>query len=238
MLRLPSIRTTIPDAFPHHNADQINGLILQSTDSLETFTARANIAVRSPEENGRINAEIRNRRNDSLYFSFSPGLGVHVARALVTVDSFFVYDRVKRELTYGSLAYADLLIPLPVSDADLFSHFLGIFTPEPEIAWEVSADSTYYYLDNPDHTKQYIVDPGLWRVIRYQEHTPGGKLIEERTYTLFDIFDGVFLPRRIIIRRPLEESIVSVYYRSITLNPQSLSFDLRVRAGATRILLD
>ena len=238
MLRLPSIRTKLPDAFPYHNAEQIHRYIVQSTDTLESFQAKASIAVRSPEENGRFNADIRDRRNDSLYISFSPGLGLHVARALVTPDSFFVYDRVKRQLTYGSLLHVEKRLPIPVSDADLFGNLLGIVSPEQDVDWKVEADSIYYYLYSPENTRKYIVDPGLWRIIRYEERTPDGALVEERTYTNFDLFGAVYLPRRIIIRRPLEDSIASIYYRSLTLNPPTLSFDLNVRASVERILLD
>ncbi len=74
-------------------------------------------------------------------------------------------------------------------------------------------------------------------MLQYVERDPGGVILEERTFTDFDAFQGLFLPRRIIYRRPLDHTAAAIYYRSLELNPPVQSFDLRVGDDAERIPL-
>lgn len=227
--------TALPDAYPYHSAAQIRQLILDDVDSLRAFQARASLALRTPEQSGQFSADVRNRRNDSLYLSISPGLGIEAARALVTPDSFFLYDRIKNRLTYGSLVAAEAFLPGPLAGDDVFRNLLGLVAPEPDVAWQVEAEDDRYVLTDPAGLRTYVVDPALWRVVRYEERTPTGELVEERTFSEFDRFDGVYLPRRVAFRRPLDDTSASLYYRSLALNPGPLSFDLRVSSKAERV---
>jgi len=227
--------TALPDAFPNHTAAQIQERLHLSPDTLFAFTANASISVSSPTNSGQFNARIDHRRNDSLYLSIRVTLGIEAARALVTADSFFVYDRIQKQLIYGSLDYTANLLPAPFASTDLFPNLLGLLTPDPLIAWRVRADSSSYYLEDPAGRYAYTVDPALWRVIRYEERSASGMIIETRDYSEFDRFQNLYLPRRIIFRRPQEDTVASIYYRSLDLNPPALSFDLRLREGVRRI---
>ena len=179
--------------------------------------------------------DLRSRRNDSTYISISPGLGIEAARVLVTPDSFYFYDRLKNRLVFGSMANAEGVIPHPFATDDIFINLLGLSIPSPDVEWSVIADSAHYILTDPTALQTYIVDPALWRVIRYERHDPRGTLIEEYDFSEFDTFDGAVLPRRVVFRRPLEESHASIYYRSLEVNPESLTFDLGVRSSAQRV---
>jgi hypothetical protein len=222
----------LPAEFPGHTAAQIHQQILLSTDTLDAFDGRASFVLDTPARRGSFSAEVRAREGDSLYISISPGLGIEAARVLITPDSLFLYDRIQNEVTYGSLEDTGDLIGLPVAAEDLYRNLIGITVPEPDIPWEVVADDSLYYLSAAGGTVRYTVDPSIWRVIRYEERTPTGELIEERVFSEFDQIEGVPLPRRVLFRRPLEASTASLYYRSLDLNPASLSFDLRVSESA------
>ena len=232
---VPRLDTTLPSTFPNHDAAAIAQQIGLSADTLQAFRAKASFAVDSPNRSGRFTADIRNRRGDSLYMSISPGLGIEAARVLVTPDSIFFYDRLKKRVTAGSLAEAGDLLAMPVTAADLFHNLLGLLAPSPDVDWQVAADSAYYHLRNPAGTQHYTVDPALWRVIRYEERTPEGELIDERRFSEFDVFHGVYLPRRLTFRRLDQSSTASLFYRDLDLNPSDLSFDLKVSSDAERV---
>ena len=76
------------------------------------------------------------------------------------------------------------------------------------------------------------------RVVRYEEQTAQGDVVETRTFAEYDIFDGVFVPRRIILQRPLDDTSISMYYRELTLNPPTLSMTLRVGDSVEWVLID
>ncbi|RMH55361.1 MAG: DUF4292 domain-containing protein [Bacteroidetes bacterium] len=224
-----------PAAFPRHTVDQILAEVHPLPDSIKAFRARANFALNSPWQSGRFSGDVVHRRGDSLYVSLSPGMGIEAARVLVTPDSFYLYNRIDREVIVGSMDQARTVLPPPFSADDLFRTLLGLPAPEPDVAWQVEADSSYYYLKSPDERRIYTVDPGLWRVIRYEERAPDGSLVEDRVYLDWDGFDGLYLPRRMIFRRPKDRTTATIYYRSVTLNPTGLSFSLRMNGQTTRI---
>lgn len=235
---IPVLDTSLPAGFPQHRAEQIQQNILHATDTLLSYRAKASFSVTSPERSGRFSADLRNRRGDSLYMSISPGLGIEAARVLVTPDSVYLYDRIKSELMVGPLSRVGDLLAIPVSSEDLFRNLLGIVAPEANEKWRVEADSAHYYLRNQTNTRVYVIDPALWRVIRYTEFASSGEISEERIFSDYDVFNGVYLPRRIVFRRPLENSVASLYYRDLDLNPDEISFDLRVRDSARRTKLE
>ena len=184
-----------------------------------------------PSQSGSFTAQMHVRRADSLYMSIRVTFGIEAARTLVTPDSFFVYDRINKQLVFGPLSYAKAFLPPPFVLGNFFPNLLGMVPPDPSVKWEVEADSMRYYLRDPAHLRTYIVDPILWRVIRYEEKDAAGTIVEDRTYSDFDNVDGYFLPRRLVFRRPPDKAFASIYYRDMELNPRSQSFDLRVGRG-------
>ena len=207
-------------------------------DSLYAFANKARLALRSPQQSGSFDARVVHRRGDSLYMSISPGFGIEAARVLVTPDSFFVYNRIQSELQYGSRAYAEQHLPAALTADDLFANLLGFLVPSPDVDWQIEADDSYYYLRDPAGRETYVVDPALWRVVRYVARNAEGDIVDERVFQEFDHIDGVLVPRSLSFRQPLQESTATLYYRDVDFNPGSLSFDLEVRGSAERVPLD
>lgn len=239
--RLPvDNRPDLPDAFPHHTLAQVlQQLQATRADTLRAYTAKASLSIRTPTQNGNVTAKIEHRRIDSLYMAIIPGLGIEAVRMLVTPDSFFVHDRLNKQLSYGSLAFASTFLPAPLTGDDvLFRNLLGLIAPEDDVAWTLDTDASYYHLRDPSKRRHYIIDPTVWRVVRYEERTPEGDLVEARTFAEYDVFDGLYLPRRIILQRPLDDTNLSIYYRELTLNPPMLSFAWHVDDAVERVLID
>lgn len=232
--RVP-LERDVPDAFPNHTTGQILALLNGMDGPISAFTARASVAIRSDGDGMQFAASMNARKNDSLYVTMSPGLGIEAARALVTPDSFFFYDRIKNRLTYGRIDEASEILPQPFASANLFENLLGLVDPTADTRWEVSSDTTYYYLHDRSAMQTYVVDPAFWRVVRYEQTGSDGHLIETRTFSEFDEFGDTVLPRRLVFDRPADGQRASIYYRDLTLNPDRLEFEMPVRDSAERV---
>ena len=236
--RTTAIPEALPDQFPDHSTDEIVDLVRGSTDTLKSFRARANVTVASPEQQSSFGAHIDHRRADSLFLSVRLFLGIEAARALVTPDSFFVYDRIKKKLYYGDIDKAGTLVPIPVSGDDLFAGMLGILGPNRDgEKWTRRNDATSYFLDHPNGLLTVEIDPRIWRVSKMTQRTTNGEVLEERIYSEFDFFHDVMLPRRVEVTRPFEETYASIYYRSVDLNPASLALVLNVGDSVERVAI-
>jgi hypothetical protein len=226
-------RGTLPARFPEHSASEIRRLVRAGTDTLRSYRAEAQIAIQSPERSRTLSAEMRHRRRDSLFLSLSPGMGIEAARALVTPDSFFVHNRIRSRLSYGSREDTPPSLPNVLASRNLFAPLLG--TTAPPADWDVSADSTYYHLQKGRRT--YLVDPARWRVVRYEERDAEGRLVEERTFSRFEQVGGLLLPTKLVFRQPQKRRSAVVSYRQRTFNPAQLQFGLEAPASVEHRLI-
>jgi hypothetical protein len=223
----------LPSAFPTHSASEIRTEIQAPTDTLRRFSARARIRVEAPGRNRSFNADIRQRRADSLFMRFSL-FGFEGGRMLLTPDSVFFYDSRKQTLRVGPVARAQRLLPAPVASDEVFENLLGLIAPGPQTSWSVEADSARYRLSNPSGTETWTVDPRQWRVVQYTRTAPDGTVQETRRFSEFRTVQGVTLPRVVTFRRPGDGLLARIAYEEVRLNPSGLSFGLGVPADVPR----
>ena len=214
-----------PADFPNHTAEQIVGLMaaLAQSDSLVAFSSQAKLEIRSPERNADVSATIRQRAADTLWASVRGPLGIEVARARATPDSFAVHDKLNGRLYLGSVAAASEFLPTPVSAAELFASLLGTLRPEPGAVWSVRSQDVTYVLTDAATERVFTVDPASWRTVRYQAFD-AGVLVDERTFSAFDTVDDRILPRRVELRNPRDGVRLRIEHQKLTLNPAELAF--------------
>ncbi|MFB6098353.1 MAG: DUF4292 domain-containing protein [Salinibacter sp.] len=217
----------MPNRFPNHSTRQIRSHILRGTDTLRAYSARARITVQSPSQNRTFNAIVRHRRADSLFMRISL-FGIEGGRLLVTQDSVFFYDTRKAVLRVGPVEAVQNIFPAPVSSPDFFRHMLGLLAPAPQRDWSLRADSSLYYLSSAADRRHYTVDPLRWRVLRYEERTRRGTVVQKQNFSSFRSVEGLVLPSRVVFQRPTANLRAVVSYRRMNLNPTDLSFALDV----------
>ncbi|PSQ98477.1 MAG: DUF4292 domain-containing protein [Bacteroidetes bacterium QS_9_68_14] len=245
--RVTSAPGEVPPSYPNDSVADIRQAVTQGTDTLRAFRAEARLSVDTPARSGRFSSTIYAKRapqGDSLLMTLSK-MGFEGGRILVTPDSFFVHDAVRGELTYGALAGAGSVLPAPLRSGRAFENLLGLVRPAERWRWQVrpgdaTADSSRarYVLTSGSargRSRTLAVDPARWRALRYTERDSSGTLLEERQFSQFGRFGELFLPRRVELRRPQEESSASVFYRNLALNPSDLPpFALDVPEGTER----
>lgn len=224
--------TALPEAFPNHSSSDIRSLLLQASDTLDQFSAKARVDVQTPKENRSFNAQIRQERADSLFMRFSL-FGFEGGRMLLTSDSVFVYDSRKQTLRVGAVDAVQQLFPVPVTD-NVFENMLGLLAPDGHTEWSVRADTAHYYLTDPTQRREWTVDPKNWRVLRYTKTDANGTLLEERQFSNYQTVQGVLLPHRVVFQRPQENLKARIDYEGIQLNPSDLSFELGAPADIPR----
>ncbi len=227
----------LPSAFPNHSAEQIISQLRGAPENIQGVFAKTSVKVRSPERNAGFNANISHRRNDSLFMSVRVTFGIEAAKALVTPDSFFVYDRIKKKVYYGHVSNARDHLPIPVGNEGMMNTLLGYELPSPGLRWIVSSDSATYKLTSPDGRESYSIDPTIWRVT---EHliSDDDTVQEFRKYSDFVPRDGFLFPENLEFGQPEKNSSASIRIRSLEVNPNDLDFEFNVSSSATRIFVD
>ena len=186
----------------------------------------AQIAVSSPEQSGRFSAVVHAAGKDSLIARIRFPLGIEGARVLIVQDSAFVYDRLSGVVYRSDVEAMESVLPGSLIGSDMIDEATGFLRPDPEIHWLLSSDSTRYYLHSADSLSRFTIDPVLWRVEHYQSRMPSGELIEQRWYLDFGKMDGVLIPSRSVLSRPVEDTRVSVALRKLRRITGPLDFDL------------
>ena len=224
------------DRFPNHTESEIRSLLRSAVaDSLTSLRAEAALSISSPFYSGTATAQIAHRRGDSLRVTlYGTALRIEAGRLLMTPDSVFFYDRLQSRLYYGPLSALSERLPTALLDGPVFERLLGVMAP-PGPGMALSADSARAHYHLEDSALHLIIVPGLWRTASYTRREPGGDLIEALAFTEFEAADGVYFPRRIVMRRPRERTNVSLHYSEMQLNPPSLSLSIGAIQDAERV---
>lgn len=229
-----------PDApagdLPVLSAMDVVDQIGQSSSGIRSYAARGQINIQSPQQRGTYAVNVRAGASDSLFLSVGQ-FGIEGLRALVTPDSFFVYDVLRNRLTYGGIEQARAVLPVPLGGDDAFRSLIGTILPDMASAWQVNAGGRFYTMSAADENRTLVVDPALWSVLRYEERDASGDLVEERLYSDHADFGGYMLPRRIAFNIPGHETSVTLMYRDVDINPDRLDLSLRVNRTAQRELI-
>lgn len=218
----------LPNEFPNHERSYIVQAVEDAARPFMAIETKSRLRLETESERRSVNLQIKYRRADTLQVNAKVILGIEAMKSLITPDSFYVYDRLHRRLYHGSVDQAYRLLPTPGPLDEMFESIVGVLEIDQSTDWQVSHDSSYYYLSTVDSTTNLKVDPRLWRVVRLEARTATGDLIERRSFTDFDSFGGFIVPRRIEINRPRAGERFQVYHRSVLVNPEPLSFRFEV----------
>ena len=228
-------RPGLPDRFPRHTLAEVLGAVA-AADTLAGLTARGEVVLASPDQNGRFATALDAARDGRMYLTVS-ALGIEGGRALVRPDSFFLHNRLENELTLGRTEDAGSLLPLPLSATDGFRALTGTLRPETAAGFALDTDlrQGLYLVRSADGRRVFTVDPALWRVVRVVRYDGGGALAEEILYDAYAPDGGALLPHRISVRRPADRFAATLVFRTAhpTATPD-VPDRLRVPAGTRR----
>lgn len=216
-----------PTGYPGHSAGQVIAAIEASVAAVQSVAADGDLTLASAEESQSASFSLRARLADSLTVVVRGPLGVEGGRGLVTPDSFYVADRINRQFLLGPVEAADRFVPGAGSSEQIARAVLGLLVPEDDVDWALTPEDGRYRLIGrlPDGagSREYTVDPALWRVVRVRDFDASGQRVALQEAEAFDTVEGVVLPRR--VRLEGGGTTVEVEHRRLVVNPA----DLRLR---------
>lgn len=216
-----------PTGYPGHSVAQVLAAVEASVAPVQSVAADGDLVIEGGDERQSASFSLRARIADSLTAVVRGPLGIEGGRGLVTPDSFYVADRINRQLVVGPVRAADRYVPGAGSSERVARAALGLLVPEPDVEWALTAEGGQYRLlgrlPGGAGTREYTVDPSLWRVVRVRDFDASGQRVALQEAEAFDTVEGVVLPRR--VRLEGGGTTVALEHRRLVVNPP----DLRLR---------
>ncbi len=192
---------------------------LRSAVPPESFEIHAQIQWEQPNRRMAFTGRIYFIR-DSLFATFSPGLGIQVARLLVTRDSLFFFNRLENTLYYASLGDLSRVVAYPLSLEGIVRLLTGTVHPPSKTYQEATVLPDGYLLETADGTTTLKLLPNLKRLsllTLYNENQP--------------VFTGLYadwrgnlpspIPYRLVLSFPRVGQSLTLRYRSFKPLPSS-----------------
>ena len=216
--------TAVPTGYPDHGVEQILQAVEASVAPVLRIAADGDLELVSGDQEQSASFSLRARLADSLTVVVRGPLGIEGGRGLVTPDSFYAADRINRQYLVGPVAAADRYVPGAGSSERVARAVLGLLVPEADVAWTRTPDDGLYRLIGqlPDGggSREYTVDPALWRVVRVREFDAAGRAVGFQTAEAFDTVDGIVLPRLVTLAGG--GTTVRLEHRRLVVNPPEL----------------
>lgn len=216
----------IPSAYPDQTAEQVIAAVRASVAPVQTAAADGDLRIEVDGDDQGATFSLRVRLRDSLTAVVRGPLGIEGGRGLVTTDSFYVVDRINRQLLVGPVRAADRYVPGAGSQEQIARAALGLLVPEDGVAWSVTPVDGQYRLvgrlPGGVGSREYTIDPALWRVVRVLDFDAQGQRVGRQTFEAFDTVEGVVLPRRVLLEGG--GTTVTLEHRRLVVNPPDLRF--------------
>jgi len=229
-VRSEAIGISFNDVVAH--ADQQNA-------RLRSLRGEGNLQIESPDFSQSVSFEVVLLRPDSLQLIFNGPFGITVAQALVTRETFQLYNSLQNRLYIGVTSPENLAktVRIGLSFDDILSLFTGgtvlssdrtaPYTAEPD-----GADAVFLF-DGGQYQRRYVVDPSTKDIRKFQLLNARGAPVGEQWFSSFETIDGITYPRKIMVTQHEERRRLTLYYQSVewnTADPSSFSFSVPVNA--------
>ncbi|HRR09160.1 MAG TPA: DUF4292 domain-containing protein [Rhodothermales bacterium] len=218
-------------------AEEIIARMEMARPRLHRLTATSSMEIDSPELEQSVTAQSRYDFGKGLYTSYrATAINFEGARSLVTRDSFFVYNRIEKELIYGPITLANRFLPVSGTIEQIMAILTGSVVPENGFSWEAFQNGGQILLRTTDLRQQFTVDARSYRVSKIELRNSKNELTEQIIYHEPTTFGSLLIPRRVEMFQPFAKRTVKIYHRNFDLNPESLSFDLNIDRKKVKLI--
>lgn len=242
-----STRKVIKEPIKEEGADFLFGKLKESELKFEWFSAKFSLDFVLDKKKNSFRGQIRIRKDSAIWVSFSPALGIEMARLLITNDSIMFINRISKTYFKGDYAFVNQFIGTNVDFDVLQSILLGNdLTYYENGKFRVSYDSKEYHLVTAGRSKlkKYIrteedaervyiqnifLNPETFKItkMKIKELTKESKKLDAY-YQDFEATEGQLFPHHLMFDITAENPAeVDMNYSKIRLNtPQNLPFKI------------
>jgi len=151
-------RKTIKEPIKEYGADYLFSKLKESELKFEWFSAKFNLDLVIDKKNTSFTGQIRMKKDSAIWVSFSPALGIEMARLIITTDSVKFINRINKSYYIGDFKNVQTLLDANI-DFDIFQSIL------------LGNDLTYYengkFRASYDSREYHLVTAGRQKLKKY-----------------------------------------------------------------------
>ena len=223
--------------------------------SFDYLSAKASLKYDNGKSSTNLKAQLRIKKDSIIWISFSPAMGIEVARIMLTCDSVKFINRMNKTYFKDEYSFLDSLINSSVNYLILQSMILGSDVPYYEIYNYKIKDADNYYLlvmekkrkqkkgvknnnTKPDILVEKIwLDPDTYRIHKLEMHELDEK--DKKLTVYYDDYrqvNGQWFPFKLKIKIRSEKSLnIEVNYSRVQFEDQ-LSFPFKISSKYKKAL--
>jgi len=149
-----STRKTIKEPIKEEGADFLFSKLKENELKFEWFSAKFSLDLLIDKKKNSFRGQIRMRKDSAIWISFSPALGIEMARLLITNDSIKFINRINKTYFLGDYQFVNQFLGTNVDYDVLQSILLGNdLTYYEDGKFRVSYDSKEYHLVTAGRSK-------------------------------------------------------------------------------------
>jgi len=245
-----STRKIIKEPIKEEGASFLFSKLKENEFQFEWFSAKFSLDLVIDKKKNSFRGQVRMRKDSAIWVSFSPALGIEMARLLITNDSIKFINRLNKTFFTGDYQLASRFLGTNVDYDVLQSILLGNdLTYYEDGKFRVSYDSKEYHLvtagrrklkkyvkTREDAERVYIhniyLNPETFKItkIKIKELTKESKKLDA-FYSDFQLFGGQLFPQHVMFDISADNPVkVDVFYSKIKLDtPQIFPFKISTK---------
>ncbi len=196
-------------------------------------------------QNYNISGTIRIHKDEAIYISITPLLGIEVARALITPDTVKVMNRMESSYFVGDMEFINKLLNTrmdyymlqAILTGNDFDHFSSsnfkVFEEQGKLMLHSAARGSNHDRLEPNAFEHRLwLDENTLRIRQTTLHQPQTRQRVKADYSGFTDLDGQLLPTEVSLEftSPSDTAVFSLRYHRTSLNePQQMSFSIPAR---------
>lgn len=223
----------------------VNSLLNQVKESEfnpEWFSGKAAVSYTGGDKNQSFTASIRMKRDSVIWASVSPGLGIEVARLIITPDSFKVLNRLEQTYQQSHFSHLNRMLDAKLKFHHLQALLLGNYPDYVENSSinNVSVEGNDYILSailkpgerNPDNVEETLwINPFTNRIKKLKINEPVSGRTIEAEYNEFALEGNKMFPADASIKVEQDKAHeVKLKWSNIKIN-DPLDFPFNIPSG-------
>lgn len=230
-------RKTVAD-LSNTSPAQILAAVKHNQDRIKTLSGKGHLSIYIPGSPFEGNVKVRVKRPDSLYVLTEAAFGVDVGYLFADGRNFSSYSPVDNIHFEGPVEKMGsiVLFQLKLSYSQLLHTIIGT----PHFNWSandsisIKNNRYVFHRTRKKYDLVFQVDPVRTVITDIEVYNTEGQKILEQKFGRFKKIKGAWVPRRILLKKPHRNEMMSVYYTKVEINntiPDAL-FEYKVPANA------
>jgi len=209
--------------------------VSENAAGITTLTGTGSVDFESPELGGSVFFTLALRKPDSLLITFEGPFGMDAGFLFLSRSRYVLYNRMENRVISGVPSEAGIRwgIPLDLTVDQILDAFTGTFRVPGQISptrYAIDNENFLLTYEQPAGSESFWIDPATTLITRYQK--TGTRLNVLAETALPEEQDSRHLPRQITLVFPDSGRRLSVYYSSVTVNPERVSFAYTIPRSA------